>query len=147
MWSSRCEVVGFTNFKLLSFHLALFMLSRGPLPFTRCRLCLASLLAGVSSGIDWHGGGSSEYSDNRNLCSPCGLVECVAWGLLLRVKPLGRVFRGICKRRLGLCIYHVFGDGHRFENKVHLGGSRCSGRNRREGRRHDWLCRARHSFA
>ena len=81
------------------------MLSRGLLPFTRCRLCLASLLAGVSSGIDWQCGNSSQPGDNQNLFSLCGLVECVARGLPLRVKPLGRGFRGICTRRLVLCIF------------------------------------------
>ena len=104
LWVSRFEASGFTTLSGLPFRFAFFMLSRGLLPFTRCRLCQASFLMACQVASICRGG-SSEHSDNQNLCSPCGLVECVAWVWLLRVKPLGRVSRCICARRLVLCLF------------------------------------------
>jgi hypothetical protein len=54
---------------LSRFRSACALLPRGPLPFTKCHRCLASLLVGVLSDIDWQLGVSSEPSGNQVSCS------------------------------------------------------------------------------
>ena len=119
LWASRCEARGFTILSSSPFRFVLFMLSRGLLPFSKLA-----------------GGGSSEHSDIQNLCSHCGLVEYNAFGFAAKSQTVGKGISWLLHTAPCALSFHAFGGGHRLENWIHMGGSRCSGRYRREDWRH-----------
>ena len=57
-------------------------------------------------------------------------------GLAAKSQTIGKGFSWHLHTTPCALSFHAFGDGHRLENLIHMGGSRCSGRNRREGWRH-----------
>ena len=119
LWASPCEARGFTTLRGSPFRLVLFMMSRGLPPFSKLA-----------------GGAPLNVVTSRIFVRPADLLSAFRLGLPLKVKPLGKGFF-VASAHGALCsVFHAFGGGHRLDNWIHMGGSRCSGRFRREGWRH-----------
>ena len=88
---------------------------------------LACQVASIGSG------GSSEPSDNQNLCSLLRTRRVRRERFAAKSQTHGKGYPWLQHTAPCALYIRAFGDGHRLENNIHVGGSRFWGRNGRKG--------------